>query len=97
MKKLHIDMFLETKPEVSVEILSHRSKEELETFRKELHHDFHTKVQPLIIMAKKQLRAFEGDDNELAKINANLFVISTLAQKIEDIVTIINTLLSQPK
>lgn len=95
-KYLHIDMFLNMRPELIVKRLSERSDEELLTFRQQLDNAYHSQVKPLLKMANKQIYALQGDEEEVEKINANLLVISALAQKIEDVIHIINELLDPP-
>ncbi len=92
IKGLHIDMFLRKTPEETVAILEKENKEDLLQFRKQLDYNYHNQVKPLIIMGKKQLLALQDDEEQIKEINANLLVVGALAQKIEDVINIINAL-----
>lgn len=90
---LHIDMFLNKKPEETVKILEGISSDELREFRHQLDYSYHFQVKPLIVMGNKQLNALQDDEEQLKDIEASLLVVGTLAQKIEDTIHIINAIL----
>lgn len=97
IKGLHIDMFLNKKPEEIVDILSTKDSEELRQFRASLDYNYHNQVKPLINMGNKQLLALQDDEKQIEEINANLLVVGALAQKIEDTIHIINAILKDRK
>lgn len=89
---IDVDNYLAIPPEEAVRLLKKKNRSQLILFKKDLK-IMYNDTNKLLEIGNKQLRAI-GDIPENAKeINANIMVLATLAQKLEDLNTIVDEIL----
>lgn len=89
---IDVDDYLAIPPEEALENLKTKEKDSLILFKediKTMYNDTYTVLK----LGKKQLNAVQNEPKLFDEINKEVFVLATLAQKLEDLNTMIDALL----